>query len=140
MTKLKTDAVDALPETGSQKPKAPGKASAAKQKPDVTSKKVGAAAKPAPAKKAAKPAKEAKTSKKTAQTTEASVPRTESKGSKILELIGRTNGATLAEIMNATDWQAHSVRGFLSIASKKRGIKIESTKNDDGVRNYTVKN
>ncbi len=41
----------------------------------------------------------------------ATAPRAESKGAKILEMIGRTKGATLAEIMKATDWQAHSVRG-----------------------------
>ena len=93
--------------------------------------------------KAAGPQKEPATAKKAAAavaTKEVSTPRAESKGSKILELIGRTNGATLAEIMTATGWQAHSVRSFLSTAGKKRGIKIESTKNDDGVRNYTIKN
>jgi hypothetical protein len=78
-------------------------------------------------KKAAKPARDA------------SAPRAESKGAKILELIGRPNGATLAEIMKATDWQAHSVRGFLSTAGKKRGLKIESEKNDAGERVYQIK-
>jgi hypothetical protein len=34
--------------------------------------------------------------------------RAESKGAKILELIGRPTGATLAEILKATDWQKHS--------------------------------
>jgi len=51
-------------------------------------------------------------------------------------MIGRAKGAPLAEIMRATDWQAHSVRGFLSTAAKKRGITIESTKNEAGDRVY----
>ncbi len=42
----------------------------------------------------------------------ATAPRAESKGAKILDMIGRAKGATLAEIMKATDWQAHSVQGF----------------------------
>jgi hypothetical protein len=37
----------------------------------------------------------------------ASAPRAESKGAKILELIGRPKGASLAEIQKATGWQAH---------------------------------
>src|SRR5262249_45165957 len=40
--------------------------------------------------------------------TKVGTPRAESKGAKILELIGRPKGASLAEIMKATDWQAHS--------------------------------
>ena len=59
-----------------------------------------------------------------------------SNGAKILELIGRPKGATSAEIMKAADWQAHSVRGFLSTAAKKRGLKIESTKSEAGDRVY----
>ena len=90
---------------------------------------------------AAAPKKEAKASKKAkpAHAKEASIPRAESKGAKILELIGRPKGATLAEIMRATDWQAHSVRGFLSTAAKKHGLKIESTKTEAGDRVYQVK-
>jgi hypothetical protein len=81
-------------------------------------------------KKAARPERKATTSKKT------SVPRAESKGAKILEMIGRAKGATLAEIMKAVQWQAHSVRGFISTAAKKHGIKIESAKNEAGDRLY----
>ena len=45
-------------------------------------------------------------------------------------------GASLAEIRDATGWQAHSVRGFISTAGKKQGVRIESTKNDAGERIY----
>ena len=108
-------------------PVAPSKAASRKgASPKKRSPKAKRGAKPAakrPAKKAAKP----------------EAPRAESKGAKILELIGRPKGATLAEIMKATDWQAHSVRGFLSTAGKKRGTKIDSEKNDAGERVYQIK-
>jgi len=86
--------------------------------------------------KAAKPA--AKNPAKKAATPE-KAPRAESKGAKILELISRPKGATLADIMKATDWQAHSVRGFLSTAGKKHDLKIESTKSEAGDRVYQIK-
>ena len=38
-----------------------------------------------------------------------------------------------------TKWQAHSVRGFLSTAAKKHGLKIESTKTESGDRVYQIK-
>jgi len=85
--------------------------------------------------------KEAKAGKKAkpAHAKKASAPRAESKGAKILELIGRPKGATLAEIMKTTAWQAHSVRGFLSTVAKRHGLKIESTKTDAGDRVYKIK-
>jgi hypothetical protein len=90
---------------------------------------------------AAAPKKGAKAGKKAkpAQAEQASTPRAESKGAEILELIGRPKGATLAEIQKATDWQAHSVRGFLSTAAKKHGLKIESTKSEAGDRVYQIR-
>jgi hypothetical protein len=60
----------------------------------------------------------------------------EGKGAMILRLIGRDQGATLAEIMSATNWLAHSVRGFISTASKKRVI--ESRKNEASDRTYKL--
>ena len=66
-------------------------------------------------------------------------PRAESKGAKILELIGRPQGSTLAEIMKVTQWQAHSVRGFLSTAAKKHNLHIESRKTEAGDRVYQTK-
>jgi hypothetical protein len=65
-------------------------------------------------------------------------PRAESKGAKILALIGRNCGATLTELMAATAWQPHSVRGFLSTAGKKPGIRIDSSKNEAGERTYKI--
>ena len=95
----------------------------------------GSKAKPA----AKKEAKAGKKAAKPARARESSVPRAESKGAKILELIGRPKGASLAEIMKATSWQAHSVRGFLSTAGKKHGLKIDSTKTEAGDRVYSIK-
>ena len=47
--------------------------------------------------------------------------------------------ATLAEIMKATDWQAHTVRGFISgTLGKKMGLTVTSAKNDDGERTYSL--
>jgi hypothetical protein len=97
--------------------------------------------KPAKGKAKASPKPEAKAGKKSkpAPAKEASTPRAESKGAKILELIGRPKGASLAEIVKATGWQKHSIRGFLSTAAKKHGLKIESTKTEAGDRIYQIK-
>src|SRR5262249_40091171 len=94
--------------------------------------------KPQPA-AAKKDAKAGKKTAKPAPAKEAKTPRAESKGAKILELIGRPKGATLAELMKATDWRAPSVRGFLSTAAKKHGLKIESAKAEAGDRVYQIK-
>ena len=88
------------------------------------------------AKAKAAPKKASKKAAKPARKKEASAPRAESKGAKILDMIARAKGATLAEIMKATDWQAHSVRGFISTAGKKHGVKIESSRNEAGDRLY----
>jgi hypothetical protein len=88
-----------------------------------------------PAKKAPKRAKGA--SKAKAQKKPA---REGSKKAEVLALMRRKNGATLAEIMKVTGWQAHSVRGFISGGlGKKMGLKVESTKGKDGERTYSVK-
>jgi hypothetical protein len=93
-------------------------------------------AKPA-AKKAAK--KEAKPASKKAAKSEAAVPREFSKKAIVIEMMRRKEGATLAEIAKATDWQNHSIRGFISGGlTKKMGLKVESTKNDAGERTYRI--
>src|SRR5580693_5974017 len=61
------------------------------------------------------------------------------KTAKILDLLKRPSGVTLKEIMKATDWQAHSVRGFLSgTVKKKTGTPVESFKKNHGERAYRV--
>ena len=60
-----------------------------------------------------------------------------SKKAIVLELIQRPEGASLKEIMEATEWQSHSVRGFISGSlTKKMGMNIESFKRENGDRAY----
>ena len=63
-----------------------------------------------------------------------------SKKATVLAMLRKAEGATLAEIMKATGWQSHSVRGFLSgNLGKAMGLKIESNKRTDGQRVYHLK-
>lgn len=62
-----------------------------------------------------------------------------SKQDQVLVLLRRQQGASIEEIVAATDWQPHSVRGFMSGAVKKRlGIEVVSEKGEDGIRRYHV--
>ena len=56
----------------------------------------------------------------------------------MIAMMKRARGATLAEIIAVTKWQAHTVRGFVSILGSKGGEKIESSKNDAGERSYRL--
>ncbi len=83
----------------------------------------------------------AKTGSKRAKPASAgAVPaRTNSKKALVLGLLQRPEGVTLRDLMAATDWQAHSVRGFLSGSlGKKMGLTVESFKNPQGERIYRV--
>ncbi len=55
-----------------------------------------------------------------------------------VKLLSRASGVTLPELMKAFKWQAHSVRGFISVLQSKHGFKIESSK-VDGVWTYRIK-
>jgi len=123
--------ITAIEETGAhaaEKPKANKKASVGQKRAHVAPKKGKAGKKASPTKKAPKAAKKA------------GVARDGSKAATVLELLKRPDGATLTELMKATGWQAHSVRGFLSgTVGKKLGLTVTSTKVEDGERTYTVK-
>jgi hypothetical protein len=50
----------------------------------------------------------------------------------VIELLRRRQGASVAAIMKATGWQAHSVRGFLAgVLRKKLGLSLVSEKSGD---------
>jgi hypothetical protein len=86
------------------------------------------------------PAKKAKPAKKAARAKKAGKPAAErnNKKAEVITLMKRAKGATLAEIMAITEWQAHTVRGFVSILGSKGGEKIESSKNAAGERTYKI--
>jgi hypothetical protein len=92
----------------------------------------------APAK--AKSAKKGKATKKTPKAArEAGAAKDGSKTAKIIDLLKRPNGATLAEIMKVTSWRAHSVRGFISGSlGKNMGLTVESAKRENGERVYSI--
>jgi hypothetical protein len=95
---------------------------------------------PAPAPQAAPVApKKAKATKAATAKDATPTARDGSKKAIVLGMLKRPDGATLADIMSATDWQAHSVRGFISGSlGKKMGLTVESFKRTDGVRAYKV--
>jgi Protein of unknown function (DUF3489) len=58
---------------------------------------------------------------------------------KVIALLKRPKGATIADLVKATDWQAHSVRGAISGAIKKKlKLTVVSEKTGD-VRTYRIK-
>ena len=62
-------------------------------------------------------------------------PKAPSRLDALEQLLARDSGATIAELVEATGWQQHSVRGALAGALKKRGLSITSEK-VEGVRHY----
>jgi hypothetical protein len=51
----------------------------------------------------------------------------------------RPDGASIEDMMQATDWQQHSVRGFLAgTVKKKMGLALTSSKADGDVRRYRI--
>ena len=128
MTTLIAEETGTAPAAGAKEPK-PGK------KPRVGAQRAHVAPKKA---KAAPKAKAAKKAHKAAE--KATGARDGSKAGKVLDLLKRPDGTTLAELMRATGWQPHSVRGFLSgTVGKKLGLAVTSSKAEDGERTYSVK-
>jgi hypothetical protein len=115
-----------------KKPKANKKTRVAPRRANVTPAKPKLARKVAPAKKALKRRAKPEVAK-------AKGARNGSKTAKILDLLKRHGGATSKELIKATGWLPHSIRGFLSgTVGKKMGLTVISTKGDDGERTYLV--
>lgn len=61
------------------------------------------------------------------------------KHDRVLTLLTRREGATIPEMMEATDWQQHSVRGFLAgTVKKKLGFTLTSKKLEGELRRYRI--
>jgi len=74
-----------------------------------------------------------------AQQSAAGAPRAGSKQARLVELLQRPEGASIAEIQTETSWQAHSVRGAISgVCKKKLGLTIVSVVEDDRGRVYRI--
>ena len=68
-------------------------------------------------------------------------PAAETKASIVLKKLKSPKGVTSETLMEATGWQAHSVRGFLSaVVKKKLGLSLVSETGKDGVRQYRIDN
>jgi hypothetical protein len=110
--------------------------SAPTSEPEAKPEKSAKAAKPS---KAAKPTKKVKGGKKTTPSKKpADKGERSNKKAEVIAMMKRAKGATLPEIMEATGWQKHTVRGFVSILGSKGGEKIESSKNTAGERVYKI--
>jgi hypothetical protein len=95
--------------------------------------------KPRSGKKASSAERRPKSQKAAKQAKPAAGAREGSKAATVLGLLRRPEGASLKELMKATGWLAHSVRGYLSgTVAKRMGFKLVSAKSEDGERRYSV--
>jgi hypothetical protein len=68
-----------------------------------------------------------------------STPREGSKQAAMIAMLRRPEGATIAQIAEATDWQPHTVRGAIAGALKKKlGLTVTSEKPEGGERRYRI--
>ena len=71
------------------------------------------------------------------QTTKTPKATAPSKLDTIEKLLRRKQGASIDEMVKATGWQQHSVRGAMAGSLKKRGLAITSEK-AEGIRRYRI--
>jgi len=77
-----------------------------------------------------------------AQTAEAATPRRMRENTKqaaVIAMLRRPEGATIEQIVSATGWQQHTVRGtFAGAFKKKLGLEVTSTKDQGADRVYRI--
>ena len=74
-----------------------------------------------------------------ADTRKAVKTRSGTKQAALIALLRRAEGATIAQMRQATGWQAHTCRGAMSgVLGKKLGLTITSARNDAGERVYRI--
>ncbi len=133
------EVTETAPAPAAKEPKLGKKGTAGARRAHVTPGKGNSRKDASPAKKAPKtaPRPNVARSRKAAKEKGA---RDGSKTAQILELLKRPGGVTSKELMKATGWQPHSVRGFLSgTVGKKMGLAVTSIKGEDRERSYFVK-
>ena len=134
MNETQETAVNSEAGTPSGKPTPAKSALVARQARRFARSRRKAAVKTTRATKASVSRKSAKSPKKVA------AARQGTKTAKFLGLLKRSGGATGTDLMKATGWQAHSVRGFISgVLGKKMGLTVTSTRVEDGSRRYALK-
>jgi hypothetical protein len=82
-----------------------------------------------------------KTSQKRKVQAKAKTPgtRANSKQAQLIEMLQRPDGATIDEIVKKFDWQAHTVRGAIAGALKKKlGLNVQSEKVEGRGRVYRI--
>lgn len=62
----------------------------------------------------------------------------ETKRAAIIRLLSQETGTTLAQLIAATGWLSHSVRGHLSNLRRKHGLPIETFTTGEGKRGYRI--
>ena len=63
----------------------------------------------------------------------------DTKHNRIIAMLRTSAGATIASLVSATEWQQHSVRGFLAgVVRKKLGLNLVSEQTEKG-RVYRIK-
>jgi hypothetical protein len=124
--KSTTEQTETAPAAATIEPKATKKATAGARRAQAAPAKAKAGKKATPKKKAPRSAR--------------NDARKGSKTATILDLLKRPGGATAKELLKATSWQPHSLRGFVSgTLGKKMGLTVISAKGEDGERSYSVK-